>query len=425
MDQKTYERYTNILYEELMPALGCTEPISIAYAAAEAARLLGREPEHLVARCSGNIIKNVKAVVVPNSGGMKGIEAAALLGAVGGNPDKRLEVLTDVTNEHIAKTEALLAQKACTVALLQGGANLHIILEAFAEENSALVEIQDAHDHIIRKERNGEVLFTSDAEGPVAAAETDRDCLNIRDIITYADTVRMEDVADLMRREVDYNTCIAKEGLEKSYGANIGKTLLQVYGDDVKVRAKAAAAAGSDARMSGCNLPVMINSGSGNQGMTVSLPVIEYARELHKDDETLYRALVLSNLVAIHQKTGIGRLSAYCGAVSAACGSGAAITYLYGGDYEAISKTIVNTLANVSGIVCDGAKPSCAAKIASAVDAAILAHSMTVNDMAFAPGEGIVKDTVEETIQSVGRLARDGMRATDDEILKIMVDEED
>ena len=276
----------------------------------------------------------------------------------------------------------------------------------------------------MRIEKNGETLFRADpGETQAEAAEPDHSCLNIRDILDYADHADLDTVRGVLDQQIECNTAISKEGLAKDYGANVGKTLLSVYGDDVKVRAKASAAAGSDARMSGCVLPVVINSGSGNQGMTASLPVIEFAKELGASREKLYRALLVSNLVAIHQKTAIGRLSAYCGAVSAACGAGAAITYLSGGGYERVSHTITNTLANVSGIVCDGAKPSCAAKIASAVDAAVMAHYMAMKDEYFNAGEGIVKDDLEKTIESVGRLGRDGMKQTDVEVLKIMVDD--
>lgn len=422
--EQLYSQYTAILKSELVPALGCTEPIAISYASAVARQTLGRFPEHIVAACSGNIVKNVKGVIVPNTGNMKGIETAAIVGAVGGDPARKLEVLTTVTPEDVEKSRALLAGGLCKVEVLHGTANLHIILTASAGEDTATVEILNEHTNIVRIEKNGEILFRADpGETQAEAAEPDHSCLNIRDILDYADHADLDTVRGVLDQQIECNTAISKEGLAKDYGANVGKTLLSVYGDDVKVRAKASAAAGSDARMSGCVLPVVINSGSGNQGMTASLPVIEFAKELGASREKLYRALLVSNLVAIHQKTAIGRLSAYCGAVSAACGAGAAITYLSGGGYERVSHTITNTLANVSGIVCDGAKPSCAAKIASAVDAAVMAHYMAMKDEYFNAGEGIVKDDLEKTIESVGRLGRDGMKQTDVEVLKIMVDD--
>ena len=307
--------------------------------------------------------------------------------------------------------------------LIAGEAGLHIILTAFAADESALVEIKDEHTNIIRLEKNGKALPVAGktADKTDDAPALDYSCLNLRGILEYAEGVNLDEVRDILRRQIDCNTAISAEGLNGQWGASVGRTLRQVYGDDIKVRARAAAAAGSDARMSGCVMPVVINSGSGNQGMTVSLPVIEYARELGAGEDTLLRALLLSNLLAIHQKTGIGRLSAYCGAVSAACGAGAAITWLSGGGYEAIADTVTNTLANVSGIVCDGAKPSCAAKIASAVDAALLGHYMAMEHEVFQPGEGIVQDDPEKTIESVGRLGREGMRETDVEVLRIMV----
>lgn len=414
-----YDCLLATLKQELVPALGCTEPIAIAYAAAVATQALGGEPEHLTVRCSGNIIKNAKAVVVPRTGSLKGIEVSAILGAVGGNPERKLEVLEGVTESDVARTQALLAQKICDVALIEGTSNLHIILEVLRGGDHALVEIQDEHTNIVRVEKNGELLFCggkrNDTNEPGAAATT------IEHIWDFANTVDIEDVRGILDTQIKYNTRIAEEGLHNSYGANVGATLLESCGYDVRTLAKAYPAAGSDARMSGCMLPVVINSGSGNQGMTVSLPVIVYARHLGVGKETLYRALVLSNLLAIHQKAGIGRLSAYCGVVSAATGSGAAIAYLQGADFETVSATVINTLANVSGIVCDGAKASCAAKIASAVDAALLGCSMAEKGRGFRSGEGIVKDDAQRTIDSVSRLGRDGMRETDVEILRIMI----
>lgn len=421
MDQHVYNEYLAILREEIVPALGCTEPIAIAYASAKARSVLGCLPEHITVKCSGNIIKNVKAVIVPTTGDMKGIETSAVLGAVGGNPDKKLEVLVGVTQEDLALTRELLKKKICSVELIEGVSSLQIIVEMTAGNESSLVEIAFSHTNIVRIEHNGALLFKKGLSIQ-NATETDRSLLNLKDIYTFATTVNLEDVADLMERQVDCNLKIAREGLSNKYGANVGSTILEHYGDDVRNRARALPAAGSDARMNGCVLPVMINSGSGNQGMTVSLPVEVYAEELEVTREKKIRALVLSNLIGIYQKNELGKLSAYCGAVSAAVGAGAAIAYLNNASYEVIEETIVNTLGNVSGIVCDGAKASCAAKIASSVDAAILAYHMASERRGFRSGEGLVKDSAEQTLKSYGRMGREGMRATDVEILRIMLE---
>ena len=421
MDQHVYNEYLAILREEIVPALGCTEPIAIAYASAKARSVLGCLPEHITVKCSGNIIKNVKAVIVPTTGDMKGIETSAVLGAVGGNPDKKLEVLVDVTEEDLALTRELLKKKICSVELIEGVSSLQIIVEMTAGDESSLVEIAFSHTNIVRIEHNGALLFKKGLSVQ-NATETDRSLLNLKDIYTFATTVNLEDVADLMERQVDCNLKIAREGLSNKYGANVGSTILEHYGDDVRNRARALPAAGSDARMNGCVLPVMINSGSGNQGMTVSLPVEVYAEELEVTREKKIRALVLSNLIGIYQKNELGKLSAYCGAVSAAVGAGAAIAYLNNASYEVIEETIVNTLGNVSGIVCDGAKASCAAKIASSVDAAILAYHMASERRGFHCGEGLVKENAEKTLKSYGRMGREGMRATDVEILRIMLE---
>ena len=422
MDQKVYQNCVAILKEELVPALGCTEPIAVAYAAARARQALGCMPEKMTAECSGNIIKNVKGVIVPTTGDLRGTRAAAILGAVGGDPGRELEVLTSVKPEDVDRVRVLLEQGLCEEKLLDTPAKLHIIIRMSGGGHTSMAEIIHSHANVVRVERDGKALVDvphTEEEGEEEGA--DRGCLSIANILRFAEEADLDDVREVLDRQIEYNTAISKAGLEEGYGAQVGATLLSLYGDDVKIRARAAAAAGSDARMSGCELPVVINSGSGNQGMTVSLPVIEYAKALGANREKLYRALCVSNLTAIHQKAKIGKLSAYCGAVSAATGAGAGICYLCGGGEEEIEKVIVNTLGNVSGIVCDGAKPSCAAKIASSVDAAILAVSMAMKDRYFRPGEGIVKEGVEATVESVGQLAREGMRETDSEILKIMV----
>lgn len=422
MERELYDNYCRILEAELVPALGCTEPIAIAYAAAKAREVMGVFPDRIEMSCSGNIIKNVKGVTVPNSGGLKGIDVAATLGVVGGDAASQLEVLEKVTKEDIDRTRELVKGGFCTCSLAEDVENLYIVARVWGQGHSAEVTIINRHTYITRIVKDGQVIFERSLGMEGEKSAVDRSRLNVRDILQFADQVEIEDVRKVLERQVKYNTAIAEAGLSKSYGAQVGRTLLQYFGSDVKVRARAKAAAGSDARMSGCSMPVVINSGSGNQGMTVSLPVIEYARELNLSQEALYRALVVSNLIAIHQKKYIGSLSAYCGAVSAACGAGAAITYMTGGTYEEVSRTIVNTIANVGGIVCDGAKSSCAAKIASAVDAALLAHYMGMVHRCFQPGEGIVEEDVEKTIKNMGYIGRVGMKNTDTEILNIMID---
>jgi len=422
-------QFIAILQEELVPALGCTEPIAIAYAGAHARALLGKIPDRVCIKSSGNIIKNVKSVTVPNSGNMKGIPAAAAIGIIGGNPDKGLEVLADITESDIASTKEFLEKIPCKVSLLDTVASLHFIVEVFAGADSASVEIIHQHTNIVHTTKNGkDVLSVPFDPASANAALTDRSGLSVKKILEFADTIDLDRVRPILERQIDYNTRIAQEGLEHRYGINAGANLLKAAEAEravtVKIRAQAAAAAGSDARMSGCTLPVVTNSGSGNQGLTASLPVIVFAEEKKLPHDKLLRGLLVSNLIAIHQKTRIGRLSAYCGAVSAACGSGAAVTYLSGGSYEQVCETITNTLAVVSGIVCDGAKPSCASKIATSVDAALNAHYLAMQNRVFEPGEGIVKGDIEKTIAGVGAVAADGMRETDKVILRIMVDDD-
>lgn len=424
MEKTTIDDYIEILKQELIPALGCTEPIAIALAAAKARLTLGKFPESLEIKCSGNIIKNVKSVTVPNSGGLKGIEAAATLGLVGGNPYGDLEVLANTKPEHLKQTKALLEKHFTTCTLQEGVDNLFIVATARTKDEYSEVTIVNRHTLISKIIKNGKTLFelpsyTETNENPLLAP------LSIQSILDFANSVEVQDIQKILDRQIDFNLKISNEGLAQDFGAQIGKTLLAHYGNDPGTRAKARAAAGSDARMSGCSLPVVINSGSGNQGLTVSLPVLEYAQSLQVEQEQLYRALCVSNLVAIHLKKNIGNLSAFCGAVSAASGAGAAITYLHDGTYEQITNTITNTIANIGGIVCDGAKPSCAAKIASSVDAAILAHTMSMNGLAFHDGEGIVQEDIESTIKSIGYVGRVGMRNTDLEILHIMTNQVD
>lgn len=423
LNSDTYQTYVQILTNELVPALGCTEPIAIALAGAKAREVLGEEPRRIRAICSGNIIKNAKGVVVPTTGNMKGIDTSAILGALAGDPNLGLEVLSKVTPTDLEATRNMLARNVCTVELLDTPAKLHIIVEIQGDSHTSLAEIRDEHTNVIRLERDGEVLFCKNVGEARESDDSHLDALNLADIIEFANTVNLDDVRPMLSRQVEYNLRIAQEGLTHAYGGRVGMTLMRHYQTDVRLRAKALAAAGSDARMGGCVLPVVINSGSGNQGITCCVPIATYAKHLDASEDVLYRSLVVSNLVALLQKRGIGRLSAFCGAVCAACGSGAGITYMHGGDYETIARTITNTLANVSGIVCDGAKGSCAAKIAASVDAAILAHEMSMDGCTFGAGEGLVKEHVEQTIASIGRMASQGMRETDTEILKIMIEQ--
>lgn len=422
LDAQLYQSYLQILQEELVPALGCTEPIAIALASAKARQVLGENPVKIRAICSGNIIKNAKGVVVPTTGNMKGIDTSAILGSVAGDPELNLEVLSKVTKADLEETRRLLAAGICTVELLDTPAKLHIIIEMEGQNHTASAEIRDEHTNVICLVRDGKTIFSKQTQEAQKENENRLDCLNLESILEFADSVKLSDVEPVLSRQINYNMRIAQEGMAHGYGGKVGMTLMRHYPSDVRLRARAFAAAGSDARMGGCVLPVVINSGSGNQGITCCVPVVMYAKHLYASEETLYRALVVSNLVALLQKRGIGRLSAFCGAVCAACGSGAGITYMHGGDYETVGRTITNTLANVSGIVCDGAKGSCAAKIAASVDAAILAHEMSMDGSTFGAGEGLVKEHVEQTIASVGRMASQGMRETDSEILRIMVE---
>ncbi len=413
--------YIDILNEELLPAMGCTEPIAVAYAAAIAKSILGVTPQQVTVQVSGNIIKNVKSVIVPNTGGMKGIAAAVAAGCVAGRAEKKLEVISEVSGREQAAIKEFIAAVPIEIKAAASPKVFYIDITVEAGGHCATVCIADYHTNIVLKKHDQEVLFTKQDDYGAQDIKSDRSILNVQDIIDFANTVELAKVKELLDRQIAYNTTIAEEGLKNNYGANIGKVLLDTYGDDIKIRAKAKAAAGSDARMNGCELPVVIVSGSGNQGITASIPVIEYARELKLNDETLYRALLISNLVTIHLKTGIGRLSAYCGAISAGCGSGAGIAYLSGGRYPEIAHTIVNSLAIASGIICDGAKASCAAKIALAVEAGIFGYYMYVNGQQFRDGDGIVTKGVENTIRNVGELAHLGMRETDKQILKIML----
>ncbi|MCB7320532.1 L-cysteine desulfidase family protein [Lacrimispora sp. 210928-DFI.3.58] len=418
-----YNAYIDILKEELVPAMGCTEPIALAYAAAMARRVLGQVPEKVVIGASGSIIKNVKSVIVPNTDHLKGISAAAAAGIIAGDPDKELEVIAQVTPEQIAGMKAFLEQAEIEVEHVDNGITFDIIVTLYKGESYAKVRIANYHTNIVLIEKDGKILEETEVQGETEEGLTDRSLLSMEGIWDFINSVDVEDIKEVLDRQISYNMAIAEEGIRGDYGANIGSVLLDMEGDNVRVRAKAMAAAGSDARMNGCELPVIINSGSGNQGITASVPVIVYAKELKVSDEKMYRALALSNLTAIHQKTPIGRLSAYCGAVSAGAGAGVGIAYLNGGGYAEITHTVVNALAIVSGIICDGAKASCAAKIASAVEAGILGYNMYVRGQQFRGGDGIVMKGVEATLKNVGRLGKEGMKETNEEIIKMMIGE--
>ena len=420
-----YGNYLKILQEELVPAMGCTEPIAIAYGAAKARELLGVLPESVLVEASGNIIKNVKSVVVPNTNSLKGIEAAAAAGIVAGQSDKILEVISEVTPAQRAEIRVYLADHPIVVKPAEGDKVFDILITLHAGNNHVKLRISDYHTHIVYIEKNGEVLFQSGEVLSDSARDmlTDRSCLSVEGVLDFASTCNLEDVRALIERQIDYNYAIAEEGMRHSWGANIGSVLKEHYGVGIYSRARYMAAAGSDARMSGCEMPVIIVSGSGNQGITASVPVVEYAKELNVSRDQMVRAVLLSDLLTIHLKTGIGRLSAYCGAVSAGCSAGAAIAYLHGGGFREIAHTLVNSLAIVSGMICDGAKASCAAKISAAVDAGLVGYSMFRSGQQFRGGDGIVTKGVEETIRNIGRLGRLGMRETDREIIRIMTNQ--
>lgn len=418
-----YAAYIQILKEELVPAMGCTEPIALAYGAARAREVLGEMPDRVVVGASGSIIKNVKSVIVPNTDHLRGIPAAAAAGIVAGDADKELEVIASVSSEQTAQMKEFMEQVPIVTEHIDNGITFDIVITLYRGDSYARVRIANYHTNIVLVEKNGEILEKKPVAGESEDGLTDRSLLNMKDILDFAETVDIEDVREVLERQIDYNWAIAEEGIRGNYGANIGSVLLDMEGESVRVRAKAMAAAGSDARMNGCELPVIINSGSGNQGITASVPVIVYSEDRKASHEMLLRALTLSNLTAIHQKTAIGRLSAYCGAVSAGAGAGAGIAYLHGGSYKEIVHTVVNALAIVSGIVCDGAKASCAAKIASAVDAGILGYQMYIRGQQFYGGDGIVTKGVEETLKNVGRLGKEGMKATNEEIIRIMIGE--
>lgn len=419
-DEK-YQAYVRVLERQLKPAMGCTEPIAIAYAAALCRSVLGMRPEKVSVLVSGNILKNAKAVTVPGTGGRKGIEAACAAGIVAGDESRELQVIAQVSEQQREEISAYLAGGAISVALMPDARVFDIRVDGSAAGHTASVRIADRHTNVVQVQHDGAVLTQADLPAECAADDPDEALLSIEDIYDFADTCDVADVADLLDRQIACNTAIAREGISGRWGAGVGRTLLDMRGDSVMARAAAMAAAGSDARMSGCELPVVINSGSGNQGITVTLPLVEYARELSAAPEALYRALILANLTAIRLKALIGCLSAYCGAISAGCAAGAGVCYLCGGSLYQVNHTVVNSLAILSGTICDGAKPSCAAKIASAVDAGLTGWQMALHGRQFRDGEGIVRKGVENTIRNIGLLSREGMRETDAEILRLMI----
>lgn len=432
LDTNTTNAYIAILREELVPAMGCTEPIAVAFAAAKARETLGTMPDAIEVFCSANIVKNVKSVTVPNTGGLRGIDAAAIAGTISNQPEKKLEVLQPLTDRDRAEIARLLTARYCAAHLAEGIEGLFIDARAYLKNESgkvwqsSRVVIEKTHTGITRIEKNGEVIFSienlSRWESYISADRHEYALLNVRDILAFAESVDLAEVSDVIRNQISMNSAISDEGLRNDYGVSVGKTLLKYRTNDVMLRARAKAAAGSDARMAGCAMPVVINSGSGNQGLTVSLPVIEYAKELGKDETTLIRALVISNLVALEQKEYIGKLSSYCGAVSAAVGSAAAIAWLEGASYEQIAATITNGIATADGIICDGAKSSCAAKIATALEAALTGMEIGVQEgKSYQNGEGLVGADVEETIRNIGVVGSVGMKPTDVEIIKLML----
>ncbi|MBE6558065.1 MAG: serine dehydratase subunit alpha family protein [Ruminococcaceae bacterium] len=452
LDQTIINTYTSILREELVPAMGCTEPIAIAYAAAILRHALGDLPEKLEVSLSGNIIKNVKSVIVPATGGMHGIAAAVAAGIISGCPDKKLEVLGCLTPRDHPRIAAYIQSTPMQLTELDTPHPFEVILTGYSAKDTATVHLVRRHTNIASVTRNGEdvtsryadecVLGSASLSSPDANGEEDcqhaaaRELLTVENIVKFADEADLTELRPLLKRQMNMNMAIAEEGLQNEWGAAIGRLLYGSYvmdreclGDaaldpiSLRNKARAYAAAGSDARMSGCELPVCILSGSGNQGITASVPVVIYGRAMKLEEDTILRGLLVSSLITIHQKTGIGCLSAYCGAISAGCGCGAGICYLHGGRYYEIAHTLVNAIAILSGTICDGAKPSCAAKIAMAVEAGIMGYEMMKSGHQFYGGDGIVTKGVENTIRNVGRLARDGMSGTDREIIRIMLGE--
>jgi len=421
LSEKIKQDFLNILKEELIPAMGCTEPIALAYASAKGSDLLGGGLKRIVAKCSGNIIKNVRCVRIPNSGGMTGIEAACALGAIAGDAQRHMEVLEGVTKEGLEKTVAFLKEERCTVEFLESPIPLHFIIELYDEKNCVTVEVKHSHTNIVRISKNGETVFkVSDTVEDVAEC-ADRSGLNIENILEFANTVELDKIKPFTERQIACNMAIAERGMKGDFGVGIGKAIFETYADSTFTRIRAYAAAASEARMDGCDMPVIITSGSGNQGITSTVPVIVYARENGIPEERMSRSLIFSSLLTVYQKEYIGKLSAFCGAVSAACAAGAAITYMVGGTLTQIKDTVDNTLADIPGIICDGAKASCAVKISSALDASLFAHALAMKGKVYESNTGILQDDTGETISCVGHIGRVGMQPTDQEIVKIMI----
>lgn len=422
LDEKIKRDFIGILEEELIPAMGCTEPIALAYASAKAREVLGSVPEKITAKCSGNIIKNVRCVRIPNSGGMTGIETACSLGALCGDVSREMEVLEAVTKEGLAKAMEFIKNEKCTVEYLESHIPLHFIITLKNGEDSAEVEVRHDHTNIVRITRNGEDIFSAE-ELNEETAEADRSALSVENIYTFAEEIEISAIEPFVKKQLEYNMAIAEEGMKGEYGVGIGKEMMELYPDFVFTKMKAYAAAASEARMDGCSMPVIITSGSGNQGLASSVPVIVYAREKGIPEERMFRSMVFASLLTIFQKEYIGKLSAFCGAVSASCASGAAITYMVGGTIKQIKDTIDNTMADIPGIICDGAKSSCAAKIASALDASLFAHVLAMKGKVYAANTGILRSDAGKTIRSVGHIGKIGMKQTDSEIVKIMIEE--
>lgn len=422
MEKALQEEFISIIREEMVPAMGCTEPIALAYAAARGREVLGCEPEKITARCSGNMIKNVRCVTIPNSGGLTGIETACILGAVAGEASAGMEVLERAGDRDRARTRELLEKGCCSVEFLDSEIPLHFIVCMWAAGHTVEVEVRHTHTNVVSVVRDGEAVFEKAKELAEKGCSTDRSRLTLEAIKAFADEVELASVRDVYERQIRYNMDIAYEGISGDYGIGIGRVIRGSYADGVVTRMKAFAAAASEARMGGCDMPVIINSGSGNQGIASSVPVIVYAREKNIPTERLYRALVFSSLLTIYQKEFIGKLSAFCGAVSASCASAAAITYMAGGTLAQIKATIDNTLANIPGIICDGAKISCAAKIASSLDASMMAHYLAMQDKEYEAYTGILKEDAGETISCVGYIGKVGMHQTDKEIIKMMLE---
>ncbi|MBE6732293.1 MAG: serine dehydratase subunit alpha family protein [Ruminococcaceae bacterium] len=420
MKKGMYENFIAILTEELVPAMGCTEPIALAYAASKARDVLGAVPEKITAKCSGNIIKNVRCVRIPNSGGMTGVEAACVLGALCGESEKFMEVLSEVDDNGRSHAREFLKASKCSVEYLESNIPLHFIIELENKDNKVKVEVRHSHTNIVLIEKNGKIIFEADDDYKEAVL-TDRENLSIENIYNFAENIEIERILPFVTKQIECNMAIAEKGMLGGFGLGIGKEILEAYAGTAITKAKAYAAAASEARMEGCDMPVIITSGSGNQGIASTVPLIVYARESGISEERLYRSLVFSSLLTVFQKEFIGKLSAFCGAVSASCASGAAITYMIGGSVKQIKDTIDNTMANIPGIICDGAKASCAAKIASALDASFFAHALAMKGKVYEANTGILQEDTGKTIKSVGHIGKVGMKQTDSEIVKFMI----